>query len=417
MGILRPVGEGINFILCLVVAKSLQPLNITGYFSDLCKVNYYMVTKLIRYSICAFFIIANPPNSGAQEYFSVKGSIGRSFEGQLIIIENKTFPKFHTQQRKVKESALIKDGKFVLYLLAKEAQYYVLSIPDRNLKTNFFLTPNDTRINIFDSLLQNIVVENPGTAEFQSFELALKKVKYPPRLVELENVDNKHLPDSQRNIIRDSMMILEDTFYKNLSVEAFKWNEKNIGSALVSYSIYTYMREYFHDSVLMSQLKRSGNLSRNNVYGKEVKYILDNFSIGRKFPSLKVIDSLSRIRNLRKYKGNIVLLDFWASWCRPCINQIPELKSLNRLYQTYPFQLISLSLDTDATKWKMAVAAHKLLWPQFIGYNKETFSRNLGIKTIPANFILNGEGIIIAKNLWGAALEDFLSGQLKILMK
>ncbi|WP_312134412.1 TlpA disulfide reductase family protein [Sphingobacterium sp.] len=116
--------------------------------------------------------------------------------------------------------------------------------------------------------------------------------------------------------------------------------------------------------------------------------------------------------NLSDFKGNYVLLDFWASWCVPCIQEFKTLRSLHNEYATaYPFKIIGISIDQNKGLWQTALQQHQLPWTQLIDQQEEKSiaSGLFAITTIPATFLLDQEGKIIAKGLRGAELEYFLS--------
>lgn len=84
----------------------------------------------------------------------------------------------------------------------------------------------------------------------------------------------------------------------------------------------------------------------------------------KSFYDLQSFDTLGQIVNFSRYRESYVLIDFWASWCKPCIDDIPFLKEIIKEYKNYPIQFISVSLDTDIKKWKKAISANNLNWLQ-----------------------------------------------------
>jgi peroxiredoxin len=120
--------------------------------------------------------------------------------------------------------------------------------------------------------------------------------------------------------------------------------------------------------------------------------------------------------NLSSFNGKYVLLDFWASWCGPCREEHPTLITVYENYKNKDFTILSVSIDTDKEKWTKAIAKDKLIWTQLSdlsGAKGEVYLK-YGITSIPANFLIDPNGIVIAKDLKGDALKSELSKIFKI---
>jgi|GEM_PF-410809 len=114
--------------------------------------------------------------------------------------------------------------------------------------------------------------------------------------------------------------------------------------------------------------------------------------------------------------SRITILDIWASWCAPCRRENREiLVPLWAKYQGHGLQILGYSIDSDAAAWKAAIAKDGATWPHasHLSGDATPFLEVLRITTIPANFILNAQGKVIAKNLHGEALRAFVAGYLK----
>ena len=115
--------------------------------------------------------------------------------------------------------------------------------------------------------------------------------------------------------------------------------------------------------------------------------------------------------NLKKSLGKVTLLDFWASWCRPCRVENPNVVRVYNKYHDKGLEIISISLDKSAEKWKQAIEADGLKWNHVshLQFWQEPIAKRFGVRAIPAAFLLDEKGVIIAKNLRGQALEDKIS--------
>ena len=131
-------------------------------------------------------------------------------------------------------------------------------------------------------------------------------------------------------------------------------------------------------------------------------------SVGAMAPELAFKDPDGNIRKLSDLKGKVVLIDFWASWCGPCRRENPNVRRIYHLYHDKGFEIYSVSLDRDAASWKRAISDDKLIWPNHVSDLKQWQSEGAaiyGVRSIPATFLLDREGRIVAKDLRGEALE------------
>jgi peroxiredoxin len=134
-------------------------------------------------------------------------------------------------------------------------------------------------------------------------------------------------------------------------------------------------------------------------------------SIGHKAPEFTVTGMDGKPINLSDYKGKYVMLDFWASWCAPCRHENPNVVKQYALFHPKGLNILGISLDTDKGAWAQAVGNDKLTWAH--GSDLKTFEgpteRLYQINAIPSNFVIDPDGVIIAKNVTGADLEEFLN--------
>jgi peroxiredoxin len=126
-----------------------------------------------------------------------------------------------------------------------------------------------------------------------------------------------------------------------------------------------------------------------------------------KFPDFTEQDVTGKSLSIANYKGKVVLLDFWATWCGPCRGELPNVIKIYNTYHDKGFEIIGISLDSDKSKLTAFTDEQKMPWQQYfdgLGWQNK-LAVKYGVQSIPATYLLDGNGMIIAKDVRGEALE------------
>ncbi len=138
-------------------------------------------------------------------------------------------------------------------------------------------------------------------------------------------------------------------------------------------------------------------------------------TVGSAAPEIALADTLGVPVNLSSLRGKFVLIDFWASWCGPCRNENPNVVRMYNKFKDKGFEIYSVSLDQNKENWLRAIRNDGLTWTHVsdLKYWQSAAAQQYGVNAIPATFLLDKDGKIIAKNLRGEQLEQKLDEILK----
>ncbi|MCY4553276.1 MAG: redoxin domain-containing protein [Candidatus Poribacteria bacterium] len=166
---------------------------------------------------------------------------------------------------------------------------------------------------------------------------------------------------------------------------------------------------YPDDHDVLDELARIHEKLGNSELAKEYRQKADPTSelIGRVVPNFSTTDLDGKLISLSDYRGKVVLLDFWAVWCGPCLTEMPNVKRVYDTYKDKGFDIIGVSLDTDETRLRNYLKKNNIAWRQiFSGQKwKSPLAQQYHIRSIPAPWLIDRDGTLISREARGVKLE------------
>lgn len=317
----------------------------------------------------------------------------------------------------VLDSSTIKESKFQISLPAPDTNdFNYLTFENTGGNVLFIAENNPIDLTIFkDSLRSSIVNGGNENKVFFSYLGKLKsfgeeKIKMNNDLhiasklkeydkvkslkLAINDVNQKEL-DFRKNLAMDnptsivSIMALTDL----IRLGAIKANEAQ--------EIYNGMDTSLQSTRLGKQL----NVLVNNAIALSKQKKVD---IGDKAEDFSAPTPNGRELSLTEAMGKVTIIDFWASWCKPCRIENPNVVKVYNRYHNKGLNIIGVSLDKKKESWLKAIQDDNLQWSHVsnLQFWQEPIAKAYGVRSIPATFIVDEDGNVIAKNLRGPALEE-----------
>ena len=272
-------------------------------------------------------------------------------------------------------------------------------------------------------LRKSVITGSVSQDEFTALqkEYAPVKLQEQPLIAAYTKANNAYmaamqtkLPDEQLAVLRDTAANLHDQFgpfQDQMDLITFRFFSTHPNSYITAYLLKAYAGLMTLDSLQMYYNLMSPGMQRSHAgieVGKEIAKLKAGSpgSIARDFHT---VDIDGHPLSLSVYKGQYVLLDFWASWCVPCRRGNPHLKELYAKYRSKGIEFIGISDDDNKPDaWHKAVAKDSLPWKQVLRGldwaklnkgedNPADISEQFGINSLPTRILINREGMIVGR--------------------
>jgi thiol-disulfide isomerase/thioredoxin len=365
-----------------------------------------------RVSLTLFSLFITIACYAQGELYSLKGRI------RGVSNKAKVYLQYNLNHKSVVDSTQIDNEKFEFSGMVSEPVQAFLSLndkgtgPTRSNMVDLYLENGNILLSSDDQMISHATIE--GTpANKDKLILAIMTKPSSDKYLELMKRKNaateveRQSPEFQREIDSLELISLHESA---AAKKAFIIKHPNSVVSLIQltnlkfFKIPTYELQALYDNLSLS-LRKTNIGMEFSVYLRQSSLLND----GSKAPDFQLPDINGKRYSLDAFKGNYILLDFWASWCVPCREENPNLVKIAKRYHSKNFIIISVSLDrqTDRSKWVAAIEADGLTWLQLSDLRgmKSEPALLYNVNSIPQNFLIAPNGIIVDKNLRGPELQ------------
>lgn len=287
---------------------------------------------------------------------------------------------------------------------------FLLQAKDQQLQTLLFLDAAEVRVNY-----QNNTLEVQGGEQNGYLNDYLEKTKYfqsQLRTIQREFEENASTQDTQQIMqIRQKYQDIQNQNISYIRDFASTMNE----SILAVWFLFDLQQQRLISSEEFTDWLdlKSKKVKQSGIAGKafELSEKLTKSKIGSTVENFKGPQPDGTEIELYDHLGKITLIDFWAAWCKPCRLENPNIVSVYQDYRDKGFTVVGVSLDTSKSRWTQAITDDQLDWTQISHLQRfrGPIARSFNITAIPSSFLVDENGVIIAKNLRGYQLRQKIS--------
>ena len=358
----------------------------------------FIITSALLFVAC---------NNLKDNEFLISGTANGIENGKKVFIEVQT-----ETGTLAKDTAVVTDGKFELKGITEEIDLGFIRIENEQINLPLILEEGKIEINIVkDSLHKSTLGGTPNNDKFQKFNTESRAISEKVAKFEKDNGPEMQKAQMSNDTVTINKLLKEYKKFQNeMNDYSKKFIKENPDAYLSVLLLENFlMRQYLTPEEIKSYFEGLDKDVKETKSGKKIKTALDSMSaivIGKPAPNFSAPSPEGKTISLKESLGKVTIIDFWASWCGPCRAENPNVVALYNEFHPQGLNIISVSLDKDAAKWKDAIAKDGLIWSHVsnLKFWEDPIAKQYNVQSIPATFILDEKGNIVAKDLRGEEL-------------
>ena len=305
----------------------------------------------------------------------INGDLGRGINDTLIVVDI-------LQDSKLKDSIIITDGKFNYSIKTTFPDFRIASNKDQSIVFNFLTYPGHYTVNKGNG---QISIDGALNEKLNSYYFYTVQKKIAQDRLKFKMYNGEDVTEELSKLNEDIKSYLIQTASSNKS------------TPLVGMSIFAASQMLQDDAELFNTLYSytDDDLNKNTSLGSFVVSLMPRYQRPNTLPEAQFRDDTNKPYTIEP-ESKYMYIDFWASWCKPCRQKIPDLKLLrNEIQDSLDIKFLSVSIDEDADSWLNALGLEDMPWRQMIVEDKSSYnliSDHWGVISIPHGVLIDNNG-------------------------